>query len=326
MSYSPPSIAALARLWTGEGGVNLGVVGNAAHTYGYHLGRDRIYGRGGQGARDYSVRTARDRAGLTDAAMALDLGRLHGSLTPLRAFSVWLVAQCRANRPGTSDIREVIYTPDGKSVYGWSREAGVASRPILGYGDSSHLTHTHISFYRDAERHDLAVAFRPYFATGAATVKSYAVPTAPSVGTVAKGKVIYTTDALDDNDPLRIIIDPARAMPYLGQPSAAVRIVEYVNEAGAHSGRAYFVHAADLTAIKAATAVPIPPDNSAAIEAATAPLRAEIAALQLEAAAAALQLEAATAAGAQAEHDRQAAGATVVVELLPMPEEAPDAG
>ena len=42
MSYSPRTLQDLGAYWTGQGGVNLGVVGDVGHTVGYHLGRDRI--------------------------------------------------------------------------------------------------------------------------------------------------------------------------------------------------------------------------------------------------------------------------------------------
>jgi hypothetical protein len=164
MTYNPQSLRELGAYWTSQGGVNLGVVGDRAHRKGYHLGRGRIYGASGVGDADYSVRTARDKAGLSEAASAIDLGRLDGSLKKLYAFSVWLVGRCRVDAPGTRDIREIIYSPDGKTVYGWTREAGVASKPIAGYGDRSHITHTHISFYRDSQPRDKLPLFSPFFA------------------------------------------------------------------------------------------------------------------------------------------------------------------
>ena len=50
--------------------------------------------------------------------------------------------------------------------------------------------------------------------------------------------------------PANILIDPGRALPYLGQPSPAVRIVEYVKSDGTHTGRSYFVKVAELTNIR----------------------------------------------------------------------------
>jgi hypothetical protein len=41
-------------------------------------------------------------------------------------------------------------------------------------------------------------------------------------------------------------------MPYLGQPASTVRIVEYVDAKGVHTGRAMFAKASELTSIRAA--------------------------------------------------------------------------
>ena len=161
MTFNPPTLIALGHFWTAQGGVNLGVVGDTGHVAkgtSYHLGKSQLT------ATAYSIKTARDKAGLTEAASAIDLGKINKSIKELRTFSKWLVSQAQANADGTRDIREIIYSPDGVRVFGWSRENGVASAPILGYGDSTHVTHTHVSFYRDAEKRDHTTAFRPYFA------------------------------------------------------------------------------------------------------------------------------------------------------------------
>ena len=164
MTYAPKSIADLGAYWKAHGGVNLGIVGNTSHTVGYHLGRDRIYDGSGPGIgdNDYSVKLPRDKAGLTNAASALDLGRLNGSLPELRRFSSWLVAQATADRTGYRDVREVIYSPDGLRVQRWSGEDGLIHTGP-GNGDDSHLTHTHISFYRDSEGRAKVGLFAPYF-------------------------------------------------------------------------------------------------------------------------------------------------------------------
>jgi hypothetical protein len=120
----------------------------------YHLGRSQLV----PGA--YSARLARDRAGLSEAASALDLG--HVSKPALRAFSAWLADRCRSRAIGAHDVREVIYSPDGLRVYGWS--SVTPELLIPDYGDGSHLTHTHISFYRDSEHRDKLGLFAPYWA------------------------------------------------------------------------------------------------------------------------------------------------------------------
>jgi hypothetical protein len=80
---------------------------------------------------------------------------------------------------------------------------------------------------------------------------SYPVPKVPSIGTVAAGTWLYVSSSLQPN-PSNIQVDPGRDMPYLGQPSATTRIVEYVDSAGAHTGRAMFVKAPELANIRPA--------------------------------------------------------------------------
>lgn len=170
MTYAPTSLRELAAYWTDKGGIDLGIVGDAAHATrpSYHNGLDRAIKRYGTSdlaviARyDYSFRLSRDKAGASDAAMGFDIGKLQGTYTALQHFSRWLVAQCRANTPGARDVREVIYSPDGSRVQRWS---GVdnAIHTGEGNGDSSHRYHTHISYYRDSENRDKLALFAPYF-------------------------------------------------------------------------------------------------------------------------------------------------------------------
>lgn len=162
MSYVPASLASLGSYFRTVNVVNLGVVGDASHNAkgtSYHLGRDRLLSTA------YSIKTVRDRNGLTDAASAIDIGRVAGSLGKLRSLSTWLVSQARWNAAGTSDIREIIYSADGRTVLRWDRERGYASAPRAGEADSSHLTHTHVSYYRDSQRRDKVALFKRYFAT-----------------------------------------------------------------------------------------------------------------------------------------------------------------
>jgi hypothetical protein len=128
-----------------------GIVGDTSHAEGgdsYHLGKDQIRTSGHR----YSVdESPRDKRGLDNYASAMDIGYFkvvtkRGTFT-LRDYSIWLVGLCKAGDPDTNDLREVIYSPDGKVVRRWDRE-GVRSS-----GDSSHLSHTHESEYRDADGH-----------------------------------------------------------------------------------------------------------------------------------------------------------------------------
>lgn len=83
-------------------------------------------------------------------------------------------------------------------------------------------------------------------------VNSYPVPKAPSIGTVAAGTWLYVTSALETN-PANIKVDPGRDLPYLGQPTSTYRVVEYVDAAGVHSGKAMFVKAPELLNVRTIT-------------------------------------------------------------------------
>lgn len=143
---------------TGLSTASLGIVGDGAHRTGYHLGKDRIYSSSGAGGDDYSVsESSRDRTGLSDYASALDIGNFNRGGHSLRSLSLWLVDQCRRGTGDTKDIREVIYTPDGRTVKRWDR------LHIRNSGDDSHLFHTHISYFRDSRSRDKTGLFRRYF-------------------------------------------------------------------------------------------------------------------------------------------------------------------
>jgi hypothetical protein len=160
MTYSPQTLRSLMAFWQNMGGVNLGIVGDVAHQAkgrSYHLGRSDLTWDA------YSRITARDKAGLTEAASAVDLGRVNGSLRELRAFSQSFYRMCQTNFPGTRDVREVIWSPDGIDVLRWDRERGYASPARIGEADNSHLTHTHISFYRDSEYRPKVFLFQAVF-------------------------------------------------------------------------------------------------------------------------------------------------------------------
>jgi hypothetical protein len=158
MTYAPQTLKNLAAYWVAQGGVNLGIVGDTAHLAkgtSYHLGKDSLTSTA------YSIRTARDKAGLTNAASAIDLGRLDGSLEKLWAFSLWFAKQCMAKKPGYHDVREVIFwLPSRNRVVGWSALA--PGSLINDYGDLSHKTHTHISYFRDSEYRGKQDLFKAY--------------------------------------------------------------------------------------------------------------------------------------------------------------------
>ncbi|MFC4336010.1 peptidoglycan-binding domain-containing protein [Salininema proteolyticum] len=155
MTYAPKQLKKLHNYLKDKTGLSpaaLGIVGDAAHRGGYHCGRDRTV------SGDYSVvESSRDRRGLSNAASAIDIGGFAKNGKTLRGLSLWLVGQCRKSAPGTEDIREIIYSPDGKRVKRWDRLGKRSS------GDDSHLWHTHISYFRDSEGKDKTALFKRYF-------------------------------------------------------------------------------------------------------------------------------------------------------------------
>jgi hypothetical protein len=170
MTIAPKSIKDLATFWVDHGGRNLGIVGDTRHQQkgtSYHLGKSQL------AVDAYSVKLKRDREGLSEAASALDLGKLEKSIPKLRKFSNWLVEQAKDGK--TPDIREIIWSPDGKEVRRWDSSLGrvivslrrrkdktiVVVNP--GNGDATHFRHTHISFYRDSRHRPKVAYFEPFF-------------------------------------------------------------------------------------------------------------------------------------------------------------------
>jgi hypothetical protein len=215
MSRVPVTLKDLGAFWTSHGGVSLGVVGDTDHEKraSYHNGGDVIQHHGRTSATDYTIRTERDHDGLTDAASGIDLGRLGKTDAGLRTFSKWLVAQARADAPGTSDIREIIYSDDGKRVLRWDRERGHTSEPRTGEGDDTHLWHTHVSFYRDSEKRDKVGAFAGFFQGGDMAIQAPESLTSDYVVDVPAGRSFYW-----DGECSRRMgpFESARTLPYVG--------------------------------------------------------------------------------------------------------------
>lgn len=192
-TYAPDDLLAIRRylISVGLDPAGIGIVGDASHaaTGGYHEGRADLLSRLDY---DYSiVQSPRDRYFLTDAASALDIP----NFSRLQNMSISLVDACKRGDPQTGDIREVIYSPDGVTVKRWDR-LGRSST-----GDSSHLWHTHISFFRDSQgrRHNTTNIlgwFQWYFEGGSKVSTSNIVDAADTVTAVLTGttKAGYAND------------------------------------------------------------------------------------------------------------------------------------
>jgi hypothetical protein len=213
MTFAPRSLLDLQTYWVLRGGVSLGIVGDAAHQAraSYHNGRDVIQKYGRTCANDYTICHPRDVAGLSDAASAIDLGPLNGSYRDLRSFTEALAARLMADDPLTRDIREVIGTTDGATVSCWiSGQATSDGKParLANCADRSHLTHTHISWFRDSENRDKTAVFRAILEGDMATISYkeelwdapaglpfYDAPNGKQLGTLSKAATIRTFGA-----------------------------------------------------------------------------------------------------------------------------------
>ncbi len=149
MSYAPKTLLDLDAYLRNHGVPTVGIVGDSGHTYGYHLGKDRLP------SGDYSASLARDRAGLTNAASAIDIGNHTG----LRALTNFLAL---AGASGAAkDVREVIGPGFDGRAYRWAAENDWDREGPRASGDS-HEWHCHVSFYRDSEYRDKITLFEPY--------------------------------------------------------------------------------------------------------------------------------------------------------------------
>lgn len=167
MTFAPPTLlAARSYLKVQDSDLDnaeMGIVGGPSHIAtgtSYHLGKDQLL----MWKNPYSARTARDLAGLSNAASALDID---DDLDELRPLSLWLVEQCQLGAPGATDIREIIFSPDGVNVLRYDRERGQGSEPVPN-SDLSHRTHTHVAYYRDSEFRDKVELYQRFFESGGA--------------------------------------------------------------------------------------------------------------------------------------------------------------
>ncbi|HET8581779.1 MAG TPA: hypothetical protein VFL65_00895 [Jatrophihabitans sp.] len=112
-----------------------GILGDQAHTYGYHRARAVLP------SSDYSCQLADDRAGDAWSASALDL-------TPTGAEAQRLITQRLIDATARKDprllaVREFFGSVDGRNVTGRDVRGGYAVT-----SDDSHLWHVHLSIFR----------------------------------------------------------------------------------------------------------------------------------------------------------------------------------
>jgi hypothetical protein len=132
-----------------------GVIGDSAHTYGYHRGRNYCSDGG-----DYSCQTPPDQKGDGEAACALDLSWSKAS--DQYTVSRRLLDAKHDSRMAAA--RSFFGSLDGYSVCGWDFYYGNACT-----SDDSHLWHIHLSILRQhANDHDALQAIASVITAGAA--------------------------------------------------------------------------------------------------------------------------------------------------------------
>lgn len=158
MTYAPEGLLADRRefqKYTNLSNSALGIVRDEWDTS-YHVGKRWL--KAGSYSQNESPRDAHP----TEASAAIDIGYFkvkgsNGKTYTLYDYNRWLVAECERGSSDTLDIREVIYSLDGKTVKRWDR-----LKKRTG-GDSSHTSHTHKSHFRDAEHKDHSAVTRRWF-------------------------------------------------------------------------------------------------------------------------------------------------------------------
>jgi hypothetical protein len=117
--------------------INSGIIGDSAHTYGYHRGRDYV------SPGDYSAEHPEDLGGDGQAACGLDLS--WGEAGPQFDVSARLLAAAQAGDPRLSALRSFFGSVDGVRVIGWDLAENTPAT-----SDDSHLWHVHMSVHRES--------------------------------------------------------------------------------------------------------------------------------------------------------------------------------
>lgn len=137
--HAPEGLKYFAREMVKLGGVLSGIVGDSAHTWGYHRGRNYV------SSGDYSVQLPEDRLGNGEAASAVDWSL---STSLMKTMSTRLAQACDRGDPRVKCLREWYGTTNGTSVTGRTHSGSSDTSWSFASSDSSHLWHIHFSFLR----------------------------------------------------------------------------------------------------------------------------------------------------------------------------------
>jgi hypothetical protein len=140
--FPAPALALERTRLSSIGGSFLGICGDAAHTYGYHVPAARLP------SSDYSMRGAANVPVCAWHACAIDIGM---NWPASRSWLRWLIGEIRADR--ITGIAEVIGSYDGTNVRYWSDSSGWSTDGTR-YTGSGHDSWTHVSIYRSTALSD----------------------------------------------------------------------------------------------------------------------------------------------------------------------------
>lgn len=121
------------------GGVLSGIVGDKAHTRGYHRGRNYVL------STDYSRQLDEDKKGDGEAACGIDMSFTEAKM---KLYTGRLKAAADRNDPRLKYVREFYGTLNGTTVYGRTHKGSGDSTWESSTSDSSHLWHAHLSILR----------------------------------------------------------------------------------------------------------------------------------------------------------------------------------
>lgn len=145
--YAPDALVKLGKAIAKAvpGGRFSGVLGDKAHTYGYHRARAVLPGG------DYSRKLERDQGGDAWAASAVDVSFSAGSQ---HLVTRRLLSAAKKKDPRLKALREFFGSLDSKNVRGYD----LAYHRDSNGADDSHLWHVHLSIFRKYANDEKAVA------------------------------------------------------------------------------------------------------------------------------------------------------------------------
>ena len=199
MATAPPNMYSMAvKAAKALGGQFSGIVGDAAHGYGYHLAPNQLP------SSDYSVRLSLDTGSGVNRnyASALDISLPASTMKQVTARLK--AAALDPNDTAMEYVREFYGTLNGSSVYGLIHDSATGAWR-QSTSDSSHLWHVHVSIFRKYANDKKALD----------AVYGVLVGTLPETGDDVSAKDLWHEYMIDKIDPNSGTSSRMRAESYL---------------------------------------------------------------------------------------------------------------